>query len=84
MHKETYELEREGYIKITYELDKNDRKRHYILLGEHTIPTDAQIKHLYNTFGNDPDVWDEMSWRIRVRRISEARRANSEKDSDKK
>lgn len=82
LHKETYELENEGYIKITYELGDKNNIRYYILLGQKTVPTDKQVKYLYNSFGKDPDSWDEMLWRIRVRRINDERK--QEKGKEKK
>ena len=84
LHKETYQLEREGYIKINYEEPHGETKRYYILMGEKTIPTEKQIRYLYNTFGNDPDSWDEMLWSIRVKKLPAERRAKSESEKDKK
>ena len=83
LHKETYELEKEGYIKVNYEYGKNNSKKYYIIMGEKTIPTNAQIKYLYDTFGNDEETWQEMLWRIRVKKISEDRRQKAEKDKNK-
>ena len=80
LHKESYELEREGYIKINFDEPHGETKKYYILMGEKTIPTEKQIQHLYRTFGNDPDSWDEMLWRIRVKKLSAERRAKAEKE----
>lgn len=84
LHKETYQLEAEGYIKINYDEPHGETKRYYILMGEKTFPTEKQIQHLYNTFGNDPVSWDEMLWKIRVKKLSAERKKKAEKENDKK
>lgn len=81
--KQTYQLENEGYIKITYEETRNGAKKYYILMGQNTIPTNEQTRYLFNTFKDDRLSLDEMLWAIRVKKISYDRRTKAENERNK-
>ncbi|MBE7075360.1 MAG: hypothetical protein E7376_05225 [Clostridiales bacterium] len=85
LHKETRSLEEQGYIKITYEKPTPNYKRYYILFNNQTIPTDEQLKYLYNNYSDDRDSYEEMLWKIRVRKLAyerEQRQKNNGKEKE--
>lgn len=82
LHRQTYQLEAQGFIKINYTQDGGSTKKYYIIIPGKHVPTNAQIKYLYDTFSDDKESWQEIIWSIRVQKISQENQINAQKSKD--